>query len=162
MPSEKELAANHLLFWPAEKDYRGFVGATEIRNIKGTVIVFHGNAGTADHRAYYVTALGSMGYRVILAEYPGYGARKGDLGEQSFVNDAQVTSSPRIGKIPGTDFSFGGIPGLRRRGGSGQGQVSENRGPPSHYPVGFAFGCGEISVSLVARWSIFERPIRLC
>jgi pimeloyl-ACP methyl ester carboxylesterase len=91
VPSEKELAANNLQFWPAEKDYCGFIGTTEIRNIKGTVIVFHGNAGTADHRAYYVTALGSMGYRVILAEYPGYGARKGELGERSFVNDAQAT-----------------------------------------------------------------------
>lgn len=91
VPSEKELAANHLQFWPAESDYRGFIGATEIRSIKGTIIVFHGNAGTADQRAYYVTALGSMGYRVILAEYPGYGAREGDLGEQSFVHDAQAT-----------------------------------------------------------------------
>ena len=91
VPSEQELAANHLQFWPAKKDYCGFIGTTEVGNIKGTVIVFHGNAGTADHRAYYIAALGSMGYRVILAEYPGYGARKGELGEQSFVNDAQVT-----------------------------------------------------------------------
>jgi hypothetical protein len=91
VPSEKELAADQLQFWSAKTDYRGFIGTTEIGNIKGTVIVFHGNAGTADHRSYYVKALGSMGYRVILAEYPGYGARKGELGEKSFVHDAQVT-----------------------------------------------------------------------
>ncbi len=91
VPSEKELAADHLRFWPSEKDYRGFIGTIEIRKAKGTVIVFHGNAGTADHWAYYVTALGSMGYRVILAEYPGYGARQGELGEPSFVHDAQAT-----------------------------------------------------------------------
>ena len=91
VPSEAELAANNLQFWPARTDYRGFTGTTEIRNIKGTVIVFHGNGGTADHREYYVTALGSIGYRVILAEYPGYGARRGELGEQSFVSDAQAT-----------------------------------------------------------------------
>jgi uncharacterized protein len=91
VPSEKELAANNLQFWPAEADYRGFIGRAEIRNSKGTVIVFHGNAGTADHRAYYVAALGSMRYRVILAEYPGYGARHGELGEKSFVHDAQAT-----------------------------------------------------------------------
>jgi pimeloyl-ACP methyl ester carboxylesterase len=90
VPSEEELATNHLQFWPAKTAYLGFIGTTEIRNIKGTVIVFHGNAGTADHRAYYVTALGSMGYRVILAEYPGYGARQGELGEKSFVSDAQA------------------------------------------------------------------------
>jgi uncharacterized protein len=107
VPSEKELAAIHLRFWPAKTDYRGFIDTTEIRSIKGTVIVFHGNAGTADHRAYYLAALGSMGYRVILAEYPGYGARKGDLGEQSFVNDAQVTARLASGKYPGPIFLLG-------------------------------------------------------
>jgi hypothetical protein len=55
------------------------------------VVVFHGNAGTAADRAYYVKALSSIGYRVILAEYPGYGQRGGQLGEKSFVDDAQAT-----------------------------------------------------------------------
>ncbi|PIP06198.1 MAG: hypothetical protein COX51_09385 [Syntrophobacteraceae bacterium CG23_combo_of_CG06-09_8_20_14_all_50_8] len=92
MPSDQELAANNIQFWPSgQTDYRGFIGATEIRDIKGTVIVFHGNAGTAADRVDYVTALGLLGYRVILAEYPGYGLREGKLGEVSFVNDAQVT-----------------------------------------------------------------------
>ncbi|HXW68688.1 MAG TPA: alpha/beta fold hydrolase, partial [Dissulfurispiraceae bacterium] len=62
-----------------------------INNPKGTVIVFHGNAGTAAYRAYYVRALESLGYRVLLAEYPGYGGRAGELGEKSFVNDAKET-----------------------------------------------------------------------
>ena len=92
VPSKGELAANNIQFWPSGPiDYRGFIGTTQIRDIKGTVIVFHGNAGTAADRVYYVTALGSIGYRVILAEYPGYGARKGELGEAAFVNDAQAT-----------------------------------------------------------------------
>lgn len=91
VPSERELPASGLQFWPGEAEYRGFIGGTEIGNIKGTVVVFHGNAGTADHRVYYIAALGSMGYRVILAEYPGYGARPGELGEPSLVADAQAT-----------------------------------------------------------------------
>ena len=92
LPSGEELAANNIQFWPSGPiGYRGFIGTTAVRNIKGTVIVFHGNAGTAADRDYYVTALGSIGYRVILAEYPGYGAREGELGERSFTNDAQAT-----------------------------------------------------------------------
>lgn len=107
VPSEKELAANNLQFWPAEIGYRGFIGTTEIRNNRGTVIVFHGNGGTADHREYYVTALGSIGYRVILAEYPGYGARKGELSEQSFVSDAQATVHLVSQKYAGPIFLLG-------------------------------------------------------
>jgi uncharacterized protein len=107
VPSKEELAANHLQFWPAEKGYRGFIGVTEHTNMKGTIIVFHGNAGTADHRAYYIAALGSMGYRVILAEYPGYGAREGELGERSFVNDAQATIRFVSQKYPEPIFLLG-------------------------------------------------------
>jgi len=92
LPSAAELAADNIAFWPSgPASYRGFIGTTEIRNIKGTVVVFHGNAGTAADRAYYVKALSSIGYRVILAEYPGYGQRRGQLGEKSFVDDAQAT-----------------------------------------------------------------------
>jgi len=92
LPSEAELAASRIRFWPSgQNGYRGFIGAVEINNCKGTVIVFHGNAGTASDRDYYVSTLGTIGYRVILAEYPGYGARVGELGEQSFVEDARAT-----------------------------------------------------------------------
>lgn len=108
VPSKEELAAENIQFWPfGIKDYRGFVGAAKLGEIKGTVIVFHGNAGTAADRAYYVTALGSLGYRVILAEYPGYGARKGDLGETSFVNDAQATVLLAAEKYGGQIFLVG-------------------------------------------------------
>lgn len=92
LPSAAEMAANQIDFWPAAPaDYRGFIGTTEIGKVKGTVVVFHGNAGTAADRAYYIKPLGSLGYRVILAEYPGYGRRSGHLGEKSFVSDAQAT-----------------------------------------------------------------------
>ncbi len=92
VPSEAELAARHLRFWPSGPDgYRGFMGTAESGNSKGTIIVFHGNAGTAADRGYYVNALGSMGYRIILAEYPRYGKRTGELGEGSFVSDARAS-----------------------------------------------------------------------
>jgi pimeloyl-ACP methyl ester carboxylesterase len=72
-------------------DYRGLAGMTEPEPTKGTVVIFHGNGGTAADRVFYVMTLGSLGYRVILAEYPRYGGRKGELGEKSFVDDGNET-----------------------------------------------------------------------
>lgn len=92
LPSQTELAANNIQFWPAGTNgYRGFVSTLPAAHAKGTIVVFHGNAGTAADRTYYVSTLAAMGYRVILAEYPGYGGRKGELGEGPFVSDAKET-----------------------------------------------------------------------
>jgi pimeloyl-ACP methyl ester carboxylesterase len=92
LPSEEYLKANHIKPWPSSiVDYRGFVATKESGETKGTIIVFHGNGGTAADRAFYVESLGPLGYRVILAEYPKYGGRKGELGEKAFVNDAGET-----------------------------------------------------------------------
>jgi len=54
-------------------------------------VVWHGNAGHAGHRGYYATALSRLGIRVILAEYPGYGPRDGEVGEAPMVADAEAT-----------------------------------------------------------------------
>ena len=79
VPSQEALNTNNIRFWPSGKDnYKGFVGTADINNVKGTIIVFHGNAGTAADRIYYVNVLQPLGYRIILAEYPGYGARRGN------------------------------------------------------------------------------------
>jgi len=92
LPSPDSLTADNIQFWPSDaNDYRGFMSMAQTSQSKGTIIVFHGNAGTAADRVYYVEALTHLGYRVILAEYPGYGGRKGELGEESFVHDAKET-----------------------------------------------------------------------
>ncbi len=92
LPSPGQLAAARLQFWPAgQAGYRGFIGTIPDRPSKGTVVVLHGNAGTAAHRAFYVGALAPLGYRVLLAEYPGYGARAGNPGESVLVQDALET-----------------------------------------------------------------------
>jgi uncharacterized protein len=73
-PSEELLRANHLKLWQVSAtDYRGLVSFNEIAKPKGTVIVFHGNAGKAADRTYYIETLSALGYRVVLAEYPLYG-----------------------------------------------------------------------------------------
>jgi pimeloyl-ACP methyl ester carboxylesterase len=76
--------------WPSAKDFRGLV-AEPAGAVRGTAIVFHGNAGHAGHRAFYAQALTPLGWRVILAEYPGYGPRAGKPGERSLVDDASET-----------------------------------------------------------------------
>jgi pimeloyl-ACP methyl ester carboxylesterase len=92
VPSAAQLAARRIQYWPSGPDgYRGFIGTAAIPEVKGTVIVFHGNAGTAADRLDYSDAMGTLGYRVILAEYPKYGRREGALGEKAFVADAQAT-----------------------------------------------------------------------
>jgi hypothetical protein len=108
LPSESELAGKGLRFWPAGPvGYRGYIATGEIRNIKGTIIVFHGNAGTAADRDYYLSPLGALGYRVILAEYPGYGRREGRLGEKSFVDDTRETVRIAAETDPGPVYLLG-------------------------------------------------------
>jgi alpha-beta hydrolase superfamily lysophospholipase len=78
--------------WPeANENYRGFLSISHPADARGTIVVFHGNAGSAVDRQYYVNALVPLGYRVLLAEYPKYGARSGSVGERSLVSDAAAT-----------------------------------------------------------------------
>jgi pimeloyl-ACP methyl ester carboxylesterase len=86
----EDIVSGGLRPWPAAQDFRGLV-AEPTGPVRATVIVFHGNAGHAGHRQYYVTPLSRLGLRTILAEYPGYGPRDGALGEQNLVADAEQT-----------------------------------------------------------------------
>jgi fermentation-respiration switch protein FrsA (DUF1100 family) len=92
VPGDRFLASRNLQFWPSSKDgYRGFISASPAHAARGTVVVFHGNAGTAADRDFYLGALVPIGFRVLLAEYPGYGGRNGRPSEAAFVKDAQET-----------------------------------------------------------------------
>lgn len=82
---------NALALWPTpDRGYRGLVSG-EGAAVRGTIIVFHGNGGSALDRLHYLAALEPLGFRVVLAEYPGYGAREGRPGEQTLVADAKAT-----------------------------------------------------------------------
>ena len=92
-PPEESLRADNVKPWRSSgTDYRGLAATCEPGPCKGTVIVFHGNAGTAADRRFYLEVLGAQGYRVILAEYPMYGGREGELGEKAFVLDGIETA----------------------------------------------------------------------
>lgn len=85
-------ATNRLKPWPCTLHMHGLISIRPPTHIKGTVLVFHGNAGSAVHRTYFIDALQSLGYRVIIAEYPGYGVRKGKPSEATLVRDGIVAA----------------------------------------------------------------------
>jgi uncharacterized protein len=107
-PSSAVLASRHLRYWPADDaGYRGLVSTLPADAGKGIVIVFHGNAGTAADRDFYVEWLAPLGYRVLLAEYPGYGGRTGRPAETVFVKDAHATLRLAFEQFGGPVFLLG-------------------------------------------------------
>lgn len=80
--------------WPdTGEGFRGYVGhpPAGAAPARGTIVVFHGNAGSAKDRGYYVRALAPRGYRVVLAEYPGYGGRAGEPSEDALIQAGRET-----------------------------------------------------------------------
>ena len=64
--------------------------------VVGTAIIFHGNSGLGVNRIGYASHFLSRGYRLVLAEYPGYGSRAGPISEKSLVSDgARLLSAIR-------------------------------------------------------------------
>lgn len=97
----------NLKLWPSTTDYYGLIAKTAQTTSKGTVIVFHGNAGSATDRTYYREALEKQGYRVILAEYPGYAARNGAPSEQTLIADGIQTAKQALNDFGGPLFLWG-------------------------------------------------------
>jgi hypothetical protein len=88
VPSEQMLNSENMEFWQeTDKDYRGLTYAADAPAPNGTIVLFHGNGGTAFDREFYLEPLMKLGFRVILAEYPKYGGRPGKVGEKPFVAD---------------------------------------------------------------------------
>lgn len=91
-PSTQMLAVGNMVLWRAAAlDYRGLIAAGDAPAPHGTIVIFHGNGGTAFDRGFYLEPLMELGFRVILAEYPQYGGRPGKVGEKSFVADGLET-----------------------------------------------------------------------
>ena len=91
--------------WPdaSSEAYCGLVRrmADETALTNGTVLLFHGNAGCAKDREPYCDLLNKLGWRVVIAEYPGYGARTGARSEASFREDGRATARLVRQRYPG-------------------------------------------------------------
>ena len=114
--SEQAAAGLGLRHWPSPKDYRGIAPLAELPAPRGTVLVFHGNAGAAYHRGFYIPALARHNLRVILAEYPGYGGRSGRPSEKTLVADALATITLAHQMYGEPVVPVGGVIGRWRRG----------------------------------------------
>ncbi|HDQ03138.1 MAG TPA: alpha/beta hydrolase [Deltaproteobacteria bacterium] len=92
VPSERMLASVNMKLWQKiDGDYRGLISTLDAPAPGGTIVLFHGNGGTAFDREFYLEPLMKLGFRVILAEYPKYGGRPGKVGEKPFVADGLET-----------------------------------------------------------------------
>jgi hypothetical protein len=105
---QQELAEQlNLKLWPSIDNYLGLISKSTKTASKGTIVVFHGNAGSAINRIYYLQALEKLGYRVILAEYPGYGARKGSPSETTLISNGVETLKQVLHDFGGPVFLWG-------------------------------------------------------
>lgn len=57
---------------------------------RGTMIAFHGNAGTIGERADKLRPVMAAGFGLLLVEYRGYGGNPGRPDEQSVLGDARI------------------------------------------------------------------------
>ena len=57
------------------------------------LLIFHGNAGNALDRAYYLRLADVLGAEAVLMEYRGYGARPGEVSEAALVQAGRETAS---------------------------------------------------------------------
>jgi hypothetical protein len=85
-PTKQALEYENMKLWQATSaDYQGLIAASDAPAPNGTIVLFHGNGGTALDREFYLKPFMNFGFRVILAEYPKYGGRPGKVGEKPFV-----------------------------------------------------------------------------
>lgn len=57
---------------------------------RGTVLLFHGNAGNISHRLEYLRMLHRLGYSSFIFDYRGYGKSSGSPSEQGTYRDAEA------------------------------------------------------------------------
>jgi len=80
--------------WPEEGDSYGALLAEPTGPVLGTCLIWHGNAGSARQRGYLAAPLLRMGWRVVVAEYPGYGARPhGSRREAALTAEARALTA---------------------------------------------------------------------
>jgi hypothetical protein len=57
---------------------------------RGTVLMFHGNAGNISHRLETIAIFHDMGYNAMIIDYRGYGRSEGSPGEEGTYRDAEA------------------------------------------------------------------------
>ncbi|MDO9177074.1 MAG: alpha/beta hydrolase [Agitococcus sp.] len=74
---------------------------------KGTVLMFHGNAGAAYHRDPISEPVLRAGFRLVLYEYPGFGEREGKLTVKNLKESALQDFKLAHARWPGPLYIMG-------------------------------------------------------
>lgn len=95
--------------WRDDND--GLVGWRPLRQGDGgqRVLVFHGNAGFALHREYFVEGFHTQGknWEIYLFEYPGYGSRPGSPSETAIKSAATQALKLLLSRDPRPVYLIG-------------------------------------------------------
>ncbi|GAB3006374.1 alpha/beta fold hydrolase [Niabella terrae] len=67
---------------------------------KGTILYFHGNAGSLDRWGAIAATLRHYGYNVLVMDYRGYGKSTGERSQQTLEQDARHCYRDLIRKVP--------------------------------------------------------------
>lgn len=101
-PNRSNLAISGASPWQENGTYRGVI-FEPVGTARGTVLFFHGNAGAAQYRAIYARRITAQGFRVVLHEYPGFGARPGNATLRAALasahEDAELARARWTGKM---------------------------------------------------------------
>jgi pimeloyl-ACP methyl ester carboxylesterase len=103
----KQSAAEGFRPWPTLTGYRGLLAEPREGPIRGTILHLHGNAGSALDWTDFREFTSPLGYRLILLEYPGFGARPGSPSETTLVADAAGSVEMARSEFGGPLFLFG-------------------------------------------------------
>jgi fermentation-respiration switch protein FrsA (DUF1100 family) len=61
-----------------------------VREPRGTVLFFHGNAGNISHRLDSLRVFNGLGFATLIFDYRGYGRSEGAVSEQGIYRDAEA------------------------------------------------------------------------
>jgi len=85
--AEKELKQSNMELWPTgDNNYWGIHKKSTSDTSKGTILFYHGDGASALGCQFVIEPLENLGFHVLVLEYPGYGAREGEINEETLVN----------------------------------------------------------------------------
>lgn len=105
----QQIKLRGLVPWPEDEAYRAVVRPVQEGETftNGTALVFHGNATSAYQLDDLIAPLQQRGWRVMLAEFPGYAGRPGEPTEASITADARETAKLIRARHSGKLMLFG-------------------------------------------------------
>jgi uncharacterized protein len=74
---------------------------------RGTVVIYHGNAESAENKLPLATVFGLADYRVLIVEYPGHGGRDGARTMKAALAASRSALSDAKAQWPGPIFLVG-------------------------------------------------------